>query len=109
MKADDGSGPCMHLKLVQHKSSAGFPHQCAGCTAEAAGALLQDSMPLLWERQSPPVAPGDNYDSAAGRADARELADKALLVRHVLATLQAPHQVKGGVRKRLLQRIGHLE
>lgn len=54
------------------------------------------------------MTPGHDDDAATRRTHPRQLLDKLLLVRHVLAAFQAPHQVKGRVLKGLLQRIRHL-
>ena len=63
---------------------------------------------MRWPYQSP-VAPGHNDDAAARHAHPGQLAHKARLIRHVLAALHAPHQVKGIILKRLLQGVRHLE
>ena len=54
------------------------------------------------------MAPGDDDDPPAWRADPGELAHKARLIRHVLPALQAPDEVEGGIREGLQQGVGHL-
>ena len=56
-----------------------------------------------------PVTPGHDDDAATRHAHPGQLAHKARLIRHVLAALHAPHQVKGIILEGLLQGIRYLE
>mmetsp|Transcript_5614 Transcript_5614/g.18928 ORF Transcript_5614/g.18928 Transcript_5614/m.18928 type:complete len:224 (-) Transcript_5614:87-758(-) len=54
------------------------------------------------------MTPRDDQNSPSRCAHARELVDKLLLIRHVLAALHRPHEIKRAVLKRHVQRVGDL-